>query len=193
MSVLFSAAALSWVSPESQWAAWKRPRSEQRPANGYHDAGLTIGMVSAFPFNSSFSLLPVQRRKDFINTYGCKKIKKKEKKKERKEKLSKAILPGAVLSRCDCETAEMLSNSLQWPERTRHVELRGATASLLQKGHPHRLKLSSSPISSFCFYPAKQMFCQGINCEAADSSGNVYISLRLSSYLMLNPYPLALK
>lgn len=37
------------------------------------------------------------------------------------------------------------------------------------------------------------MFCQGINCKAADSSGNVYISLRLSSYLMLNPYPLALK
>lgn len=37
------------------------------------------------------------------------------------------------------------------------------------------------------------MFCQGINCGAADSTGNVYISLRLSSYLMLNPYPLALK
>lgn len=78
---------------------------EQHPANGYHDAGLTIGMVSAFPFNSFFSLLPVQRRKDFINTYGCKK-------KKRKEKLPKAILPGAVLLRCDCETAQMLSNSL---------------------------------------------------------------------------------
>lgn len=37
------------------------------------------------------------------------------------------------------------------------------------------------------------MFCQGINCRAADSSGNVYISLRLASYLMLNPYPLAVK
>lgn len=63
MSVLFSAAAPCWVSLESQWSAWKDPHSEQRPAKGYHDVGLTIGMVSAFPFSSFFGLLLAQREK----------------------------------------------------------------------------------------------------------------------------------
>lgn len=72
MSVLFSVVLPCWVSLESQWSDWKDPQSAHCSTRGYHDVGLTMGMVSVFPFNSFFSLLLARRRIGFINTYGFK-------------------------------------------------------------------------------------------------------------------------
>lgn len=181
MSVLFSAADQCWVSPECQRSVWKDPHSAQLSVKGSHDVSLTIGWCLLS--HSTVSSVCYWCLKNRLHKHPW--SQKKE------EEISKAILPGAVLLRCDSETAEMLFNSLHDlnSNTTRSLEVKQLVGT--RKGHPRLLNLLF--ISSFRFHQAKQMFCQRINCEAADSSGNVYISLRLSSYLMLNPYSLALK
>lgn len=86
-------------------------------------------MVSAFPFNSFFSLLVAQSRAGFINNYGC----------FNKKKISKANLPGAVLLRCDCETTEMLFNSLHDPKTQSMYSLELKQLICSDKGHSHSL------------------------------------------------------
>lgn len=71
----------SWVSVKSRRVACKDLHSPQLSAKGYLHVSLTIGMVSAFPFNSFNSRLLVGRKMGFINTYGFKK--KKERKSPR--------------------------------------------------------------------------------------------------------------
>lgn len=88
-----------------------------------------MGMVSAFPFNSFFSLLVAQSRTGFINNYGC----------FNKKKISKANLPGAVLLRCDCETTEMLFNSLHDPKTRSMYSLELKQLICSDKGHSHSL------------------------------------------------------
>lgn len=90
-----------------------------------------MGMVSAFPFNSFFSLLVAQSRTGFIKNYGCFNNKKK--------KISKANLPGAVLLRCDCETTEMLFNSLHDPKTQSMYSLELKQLICSDKGHSHSL------------------------------------------------------
>lgn len=88
-----------------------------------------MGMVSAFPFNSFFSLLVAQSRTGFINNYGC----------FNKKNISKANLPGAVLLRCDCETTEMLFNSLHDPKTQSMYSLELKQLICSDKGHSHSL------------------------------------------------------
>lgn len=88
-----------------------------------------MGMVSAFPFNSFFSLLVAQSRTGSINNYGC----------FNKKKISKANLPGAVLLRCDCETTEMLFNSLHDPKTQSMYSLELKQLICSDKGHSHSL------------------------------------------------------
>lgn len=87
-------------------------------------------MVSAFPFNSFFSLRVAQSRTGFINNYGCS---------NKKKNISKANSPGAVLLRCDCETTEMLFNSLHDPktQSMHRLELKQLICS--DKGRSHSL------------------------------------------------------
>lgn len=85
--------------------------------------------VSAFPFNSFFSLLVAQSRTGFINNYGC----------SNKEKISKANWPGAVLLRCDCETTEMLFNSLHDPKTQSVYSLELKQLICSDKGRSHSL------------------------------------------------------
>lgn len=100
----------------------------------------TEGISLCWPHNGDGVCFPIQQ---FLQSTSGTEQNRLHKKlwlfQQKKKKISKANLPGAVLLRCDCETTEMLFNSLHDPKTQSMYSLELKQLICSDKGHSHSL------------------------------------------------------